>query len=158
VSYYYPPGIKLGVYGCTDARGCSREVLAIGTPAIWWMIVPLAIALAFRWAAKRDWASAALLLPSAVSILAWVPSDLKHRTMFLFYALPSLPFVCLGLALVAGWLIGAPGSTRRVWGSAGVGVYTSLVALNFWWLYPVLAAVTLPYTDWHARMWFSSWI
>lgn len=158
VSYYYPPGIKLGTYGCTDARGCSREVLAIGTPAIWWMIIPLALALAFRWAAKRDWASAALLLLAAVSILAWIPSDLDARTMFLFYALPSIPFVCLGLALVAGWLIGPPGSQRRIWGSAGVGVYTSLVALNFWWLYPVLAAVTLPYTSWHARMWFSSWI
>jgi dolichyl-phosphate-mannose--protein O-mannosyl transferase len=32
------------------------------------------------------------------------------------------------------------------------------VVLNFWWLYPVLAAVTIPYHDWHQRMWFSSWI
>ena len=158
VSYYYPPGIKVGVYGCQSSTGCSREVLAIGTPALWWAMVPLAIALVFRWVSKRDWASASLLLLMAVSILAWVPSDQKHRTMFLFYALPSAPFLCLGLALVAGWLIGPPGSTRRLWGSAAVGVYTSLVVINFWWLYPVLAAVTLPYQEWHQRMWFSSWI
>ena len=30
--------------------------------------------------------------------------------------------------------------------------------LNFVYLYPVLAAQTLPYADWHKRMWFSSWI
>jgi dolichyl-phosphate-mannose--protein O-mannosyl transferase len=160
VSYYYPPGIKLGVYGCTSNQpaGCSREVLAIGTPALWWAMVPLALALVYRWAAKRDWASASLLLLMAVSILAWIPSDEKNRTMFLFYALPSVPFLCLGLALVAGWLIGPPGSGRRPWGAGAVGVYTSLVVINFWWLYPVLAAVTLPYERWHARMWFSSWI
>jgi dolichyl-phosphate-mannose--protein O-mannosyl transferase len=121
-------------------------------------MLPLVIALIYRWAAKRDWASASLLLLMAVSILAWIPSDQKDRTMFLFYALPSVPFLCLGLALMAGWLIGPPGSTRRVWGSGAVGVYTSLVVLNFWWLYPVLAAVTIPYHDWHQRMWFSSWI
>jgi len=32
------------------------------------------------------------------------------------------------------------------------------VVLNFVYLYPVLAAQTLPYVDWHKRMWFSSWI
>jgi dolichyl-phosphate-mannose--protein O-mannosyl transferase len=158
VSYYYPPNIKVGVYGCSSPNGCSREVLAIGTPAIWWLMVPLAIALVFRWAAKRDWASASLLLLMAVSVLAWIPSDQRDRTMFLFYALPSVPFLCLGIALVAGWVIGPPGSGRRLWGSGAVGVYTSLVVVNFWWLYPVLAAVTLPYNSWHHRMWFSSWI
>ncbi|MFN2540270.1 MAG: dolichyl-phosphate-mannose--protein mannosyltransferase [Mycobacteriales bacterium] len=158
VSYYYPPGIKVGVYGCQTSTGCSREVLAIGTPALWWAMLPLAIALIYRWAAKRDWAAASLLLLMAVSILAWIPSDQKDRTMFLFYALPSVPFLCLGLALIAGWLMGPPGSTRRLWGTGAVGVYTSLVVLNFSWLYPVLAAVTIPYHDWHQRMWFSSWI
>ncbi|MCU1622553.1 MAG: phospholipid carrier-dependent glycosyltransferase [Frankiales bacterium] len=158
VSYYYPSPIKTGVYGCQTSTGCSREVLAIGTPALWWAMLPVAIALLFRWASKRDWASASVLLLMLVSILAWIPSDQKHRTMFLFYALPSVPFLCLGLAIVVGWVVGPPGSTRRIWGSGAAGVYTSLVVLNFWWLYPVLAAVTIPYTSWHHRMWFTSWI
>jgi dolichyl-phosphate-mannose--protein O-mannosyl transferase len=121
-------------------------------------MLPVAIALLFRWASKRDWASASVLLLMLVSILAWIPSDQKHRTMFLFYALPSVPFLCLGLAIVVGWVLGPPGSTRRIWGSGAAGVYTSLVVINFWWLYPVLAAVTIPYTSWHHRMWFTSWI
>ncbi|MCU1602870.1 MAG: phospholipid carrier-dependent glycosyltransferase [Frankiales bacterium] len=158
VSYYYPSPIKEGVYGCQTSGGCSREVLAIGTPVLWWAMVPLTLALVYRWLSKRDWASASVLLLMLVSILAWIPSDQKNRTMFLFYALPSVPFLCLGLAIVAGWMIGKPGTNRRLWGSGTVGVYTSLVVLNFWWLYPVLAAVTIPYTSWHHRMWFSSWI
>jgi dolichyl-phosphate-mannose--protein O-mannosyl transferase len=160
VSYYYPPGIKVGIYGCTSnlPSGCSREVLAIGTPALWWAMIPVAIALVARWVAKRDWASAALVLLMAVSILSWIPSDLNQRTMFLFYALPAVPFLCLGLALTAGWLLGQAGTARRLWASGGVGVYVSLVVINFAYLYPVLAAVTIPYADWRSRMWFSSWI
>jgi dolichyl-phosphate-mannose--protein O-mannosyl transferase len=133
-------------------------VLAIGTPALWWVMVPLVFVLLARWIAKRDWSAIALLSLMSVSILAWIPSDMKHRTMFLFYALPSAPFLCLGIALALGWLIGPPGSLRRLWGSGAAGVYVSLVVLNFAYLYPVLAAVTLPYGDWRSRMWFTSWI
>jgi dolichyl-phosphate-mannose--protein O-mannosyl transferase len=157
VSYYYPPGIKAGVYGCQVAS-CSREVLAIGTPAVWWMMIPATIGLAARWVSKRDWRASALLLMMAVSVLAWIPSDLKDRTMFLFYALPSVPFLCLGLALLAGWLLGRAGTVRRSVAAAGVGIYTSLVVVNFVYLYPVLAAVTIPYSEWYSRMWFRSWI
>ena len=157
VSYYYPPGIKAGIYGC-QVSSCSREVLAIGTPALWWMMLPAAIGLVARWISKRDWRASALLLMMAVSVLAWIPSDLKGRTMFLFYALPSIPFLCLGLALLAGWLLGHAGTLRRSIASAGVGVYTSLVVINFIYLYPILAGVTIPYNQWYSRMWFRSWI
>jgi dolichyl-phosphate-mannose--protein O-mannosyl transferase len=154
VSYYYPPGIGLGRYGCT-AQSCSREVLAIGTPAIWWAMVPACLALVARWVARRDWRAGALALMIAVPVLAWVPSDLKGRTMFLFYALPAIPFLCLGLALICGWALNA---RHRTGGAIGVGIYVSVVVVNFAWLYPVLAAVTLSYPDWYDRMWFRSWI
>lgn len=157
VSYYYPPGITAGRYGCAVAS-CSREVLAIGTPALWWAMVPACFGLAARWVSRRDWRASALLAMTAVSVLAWVPADLEGRTMFLFYALPSIPFLCLGLALLAGWAIGPPGARRRVVASAATGVYASLVLVNFVYLYPVLAAVTIPYGDWYDRMWFRSWI
>jgi dolichyl-phosphate-mannose--protein O-mannosyl transferase len=156
VSYYYPPDVTIGRYGCTVAS-CSREVLAIGTPALWWAMIPACIGLAARWVSRRDWRASALLVLTAVSVLAWVPSDLQHRTMFLFYALPSIPFLCLGLALLAGWALDSTG-LHRMWASATVGVYGSLVLLNFAYLYPVLAAVTIPYHGWLERMWFRSWI
>jgi dolichyl-phosphate-mannose--protein O-mannosyl transferase len=157
VSYYYPPGITEGRYGC-EVSSCSREVLAIGTPALWWAMVPVCLGLAARWVSRRDWRATALLAMTSVSILAWIPSALQDRTMFLFYALPAIPFLCLGIALLAGWLIGPAGARRRTTMSAAVGVYTSLVLVNFAYLYPILAAVTIPYADWYDRMWFRSWI
>ena len=159
VSYYYPQGIVMGQMGCTAAT-CSREVLAVGTPAIWWATIPMIVALLWMWLAKRDWRAPAVLVPIALSLLPWIRDDLKQRTMFLFYALPAVPFFALGLALVAGWVLGGPGASRRrrTWGAVAVGTYLALVVVDFAYLYPVLAAQTLPYDEWRSRLWFSSWI
>jgi dolichyl-phosphate-mannose-protein mannosyltransferase len=159
VSYYYPPNLVEGQMGC-EVANCSREVLAIGTPAIWWATIPVVVALLWLWVAERDWRAPAVLVPLAAGIVPWIRDDLDQRTMFLFYALPSVPFMCLGLALVAGRVVGgrtASPQRRRV-GAAAVGAYLSLVVVNFAYLYPVLAAQTLPYDAWRDRMWFSSWI
>ena len=159
VSYYYPPGIGPGQYGC-QSQSCSREVLAIGTPAIWWAGVAVLLAMLWLWVTRRDWRAAAILALVLTAIVPWVRDDLDGRTMFLFYVLPAAPVLCLGLALVAGWAVGGPQaslSRRRVaWGATAA--YLGLVAANFVWLYPVLAAQTLPYAAWLDRMWFSSWV
>jgi dolichyl-phosphate-mannose--protein O-mannosyl transferase len=159
VSYYYPSGIGPGQYGC-QVSSCSREVLAIGTPAIWWASIPMLFGCLWLWISKRDWRGYTVVLLIAASILPWIPSDLHKRTMFLFYALPALPFMCLGLALMAGWALGGRDASprRRATAATAIGVYVSAVILNFAYLYPILAAQTLEYADWHKRMWFSSWI
>ena len=38
------------------------------------------------------------------------------------------------------------------------GAFVAVVVLNFAWLYPLLAAQTLPYEAWRDRIWFPSWI
>lgn len=159
VSYYYPQGVSAGEYGCT-AASCAREVLAIGTPAIWWAAIPMLVACLWLWVSRRDWRAAAVLVMVLTAIVPWIRDDLDGRTMFLFYALPGVPFMCLGLALVAGWALGGRDATprRRAAAAAGIGVYVATVLLNFVFLYPVLAAQTLPYDDWRLRMWFSTWI
>ena len=141
-------------------RGFTREVLAIGTPAIWWVSIPVLLVLVWLWLAKRDWRPAAVLAMVLTAIVPWIRDDLDGRTMFLFYALPAVPFLCLGLALVAGWLMGGPAASarRRATAAMGVGTYVAIVVVNFAYLYPVLAAQTLPYEAWRARMWFTSWI
>ncbi len=159
VSYYYPPGVGPGDYGCGVAS-CSREVLALGTPAIWWAAIPLLVALLWLWVSKRDWRAAAVGVLLLTAIVPWVRDDLAGRTMFLFYALPAVPFMCLGLALVAGWALGgaAASARRRLVSALAIGGYVAVVIVNFAYLYPVLAAQTLPYADWRERMWFPSWI
>ena len=159
VSYYYPTGIGPGRYGC-EVASCSREVLALGTPAIWWAGIAMLVAMLWLWVSRRDWRAAGVLVMVLTAIVPWIRDDLDGRTMFLFYALPAVPFLCLGLALVAGWAVGGPGASlvrrRRAWGATAA--YVGLVAANFAWLYPVLAAQTLPYAEWADRMWFSAWI
>jgi len=57
-------------------------------------------------------------------------------------------------------MIGAMAARRRFDGK-GLGLlggYLLAVVANFYYLYPVLAGQTLPYTSWLARMWFHSWI
>ena len=159
VSYYYPPGITAGEYGC-EAERCAREVLAIGNPALWWVTVPVLLALLWRWATRRDWRAGAIVALVLVSIVPWVRDDLQQRTMFLFYALPAVPFMALGTAFVGGWLLGGPQASRarRRWGAAAVGLHTALVVAAFAFFYPVLAAQTLSAADWADRMWFPSWI
>jgi len=159
VSYYYPQNIVPGQYGCM-AAACSREVLAIGTPAIWWMSIPALLACGWLWLSRRDWRAGATVLMVAAAIVPWIRDDLKSRTMFVFYALPAVPFLCLALALTAGWLLGGRGvsARRRAAAATGIGVWVAAVVVNFVYLYPVLTAQTLPYAAWKSRMWFSSWI
>jgi dolichyl-phosphate-mannose--protein O-mannosyl transferase len=76
--------------------------------------------------------------------------------MFLFYALPAVPFMILGLTLAAGSLLGRARTTllRRRWAAAAVGAFALLVVANFFYLYPILAAKVIPQSEWHDRMWF----
>ncbi|HVE74512.1 MAG TPA: dolichyl-phosphate-mannose--protein mannosyltransferase, partial [Mycobacteriales bacterium] len=125
-----------------------------------WATVPALLICLFLWVAKRDWRAGAVLLMVGMGIVPWIRDDLDGRTMFLFYALPAVPFMCLAIALVAGWLLTWARGHEWRWRVtvAGLGAYVALVVINFAYLYPVLAAQTLPYDVWHKRMWFSSWI
>ena len=138
--------------------GKAQAVLGIGTPAIWWASVLALIGCAWGWISRRDWRAAFILVAFAVGYVPWFwPAD---RTEFLFYALPALPFMCLALAYCAGLALGRehdPPARRQV-GAIGVGAYALLVVMNFFYLYPILAAQIIPYSAWRNRMWFSSWI
>jgi dolichyl-phosphate-mannose--protein O-mannosyl transferase len=159
VAFFYSSP-KLGELGCTAARGCSREVLGVGTPAIWWASIPALVLMAWYWLSRRDWRSSTVLLCFLVGFVPWIWSDLHDRTMFSFYALPCVPFMVLAITLVLGRVIGPADATdaRRTWGSVAAGSYLLLVVLNFFYIYPVLVAKVISYDHWHKLMLFSSWI
>ncbi|MGW2218599.1 phospholipid carrier-dependent glycosyltransferase, partial [Nonomuraea sp. NPDC001684] len=109
----------------------------------------------------------AVLLAYAMGWLPWFYFAIsENRTMFLFYAIPMVPFMILALTLCAGLLIGPATPTesgampmRRTLGAAVVGAYALLALINFWWLHPILSAEVIPYTEWKARMLFDKrWI
>ncbi len=155
VSMYYATPRTCGT------GSCSQEVLAIGTPAIWWAS---ALALAFClgwWISRRDWRAGALLLAVAAGWLPWFWFAWHdNRTEYFFYAIIFLPYLVLAITLCLGLLLGPARAARgrRVSGSLAAGAYLLAVLANFAWLYPVLAASVVPYQDWLSRMWFRSWI
>ncbi len=148
VSYFYSAPVE----------GTAKEILAIGTPAIWWASILALIATLTRWFSRRDWRAATILVGFAAGYLPWFATP--DRTEFFFYALPSLPFMCLALAYCAGLLIGPWGAPegRRQTAAILIGTYVALVAVNFFFFYPVLSAEVIPSSSWRDRIWFSSWI
>ncbi|MCQ0015775.1 hypothetical protein [Actinomadura madurae] len=47
---------------------------------------------------------------------------------------------------------------RRLVGAAAAGAFMLVVLANFAYFHPILSAQTLPYEDWHERIWFQSWV
>ncbi|MFD8328845.1 dolichyl-phosphate-mannose--protein mannosyltransferase [Streptomyces lydicus] len=157
VSYFYEDP-KAGQDGCTAAEGCAREVLALGTPLLWWAACFALLYVLYRWLFKRDWRAGAVACGVAAGYLPWFLY--QERTIFLFYAVVFVPFLCLALAMMIGALIGPPGSTerRRTIGAVGAGVLVLLIVWNFIYFYPLYTGMPIPKSAWHHRMWFDSWV
>ncbi|PZS33616.1 MAG: phospholipid carrier-dependent glycosyltransferase, partial [Pseudonocardiales bacterium] len=166
VSFYYVP-YKFGQGGC-QVKSCSQEVLAIGTPMIWWVsIATLVICIAW-WLTQRDWRAGAVWVSFVAGWFVWFP-DAK-RTKFLFYMAPLVPFLIIAVTLALGVMLGPalrrPGDVlrdraslrRRQWGIAGVAVYLGLVVVDFAWMWPIFTGGLLTYDTWHAHMWLPSWV
>ncbi|MFI6391419.1 dolichyl-phosphate-mannose--protein mannosyltransferase [Nonomuraea sp. NPDC050547] len=151
--------------GC-GVKDCSEAVLGVGTPVIWFGALAALVALIAWYVASRDWRAGAVLLAYAVGWLPWFYYAIAdNRTMFLFYAIPMIPFMVLAITLCAGLLIGpaappgGPLPMRRTVGAAAVGAFALLALVNFWWLHPILTADLIPYAEWKARMLFDKrWI
>jgi dolichyl-phosphate-mannose--protein O-mannosyl transferase len=141
---------------------CSQEVLGIGTPAIWWASIPALAVMLFYWVGRRDWRAGAAFLGVLITIVGWIPSDIHKRTMFLFYALPAVPFMAIALTLCIGYAIGSARASpmRRMFGTAAAGAYLIVVLGTFViYSYPVLTAQVVTYDHWkNDLMWFTSWI
>ncbi|MEU2422218.1 phospholipid carrier-dependent glycosyltransferase [Streptomyces sp. NPDC007851] len=149
---------KPGQDGCTTASACTRTVLALGTPALWWAACCALVYLLFRWALRRDWRAGAILCAVAAGYLPWFLY--QDRTVFSFYAVVFVPYLCLAVAMMTGALLGPPGATRhrRIRGAMTAGALVLLIAWNFVYFFPIYTGQTIPYTGWRARMWLDTWI
>lgn len=99
VNFYYD-----GSSTQCGASACSREVLLIGTPILWWAFTPMLLWLAWHWLTTRDWRAGAIWIAFIAGWVVWF-QDLK-RTMFLFYMAPLVPFLIIGLVLAIGTVLG----------------------------------------------------
>ncbi|MFF7470695.1 phospholipid carrier-dependent glycosyltransferase [Streptomyces sp. NPDC008092] len=159
VSYYYESPSP-GVDGCPSDAGekCAREVLAIGTPLLWWAACFAIAYVLWRWAFRRDWRAGAVACGIAAGYLPWFMY--QERTIFLFYAVVFVPFLCLAVAMMIGAIIGPPGSsdTRRLVGASSAGVLVLLIVWNFIYFWPLYTGTAIPLDSWRSRMWLDTWV
>ncbi|MET7886490.1 dolichyl-phosphate-mannose--protein mannosyltransferase [Streptomyces avermitilis] len=159
VSYFYESPSP-GKDGCPLDAGekCAREVLALGTPLLWWAACFAVLYVLWRWLFRRDWRAGAIACGIAAGWLPWMMY--QERTIFYFYAVVFVPFLCLAVAMMIGAILGPPGSSerRRVVGAAGAGVLVLLIAWNFIYFWPLYTGTAIPIDDWRSRMWLDTWV
>lgn len=136
------------------AGECSREILAMGTPLIWWLgVIALLFTLKHLFL-KKDWIAGFIVLTFAASYLPWLL--FPERTTFYFYAITLQPFLILSICYSVHVFLKTPIGER--YGEIAVQSAISLVTLIFIYFLPIFVGTTLSYEAWSARMWFESWI
>ena len=143
-SFYYETPKNCG------AQSCSQEILAIGTPILWWAgIFAIAITVGL-FIANKDRVSAFILAGIAGTYLPWF--FIQNRTTFYFYAIAIFPFIVLALINVFNWALNNQINRKLIYG------FVITVGVNFIYFLPIFIGINIPYVDWLARMWLPSWI
>ncbi|WP_404869596.1 dolichyl-phosphate-mannose--protein mannosyltransferase [Kitasatospora griseola] len=157
VSMYWEQ-VPDGQRGCTSAEGCASQILALGTPFLWWTACFALAYVLYRWFFRRDWRSGAILAGVAGVYLPWF--QYQQRTIFSFYMVLLVPFLCLAVTQMLGAMLGPEGCppSRRRWGAAGAGLIVLAIVGCFAYFHPLYTAEVIPMSEWRARMWFTSWI
>ncbi|MEU2298459.1 phospholipid carrier-dependent glycosyltransferase [Streptomyces antibioticus] len=142
----------------SSGGGRVQTVLALGTPLLWWTACAALGYLLYRWALRRDWRAGAVLCAVGAGYLPWFLY--QDRTVFSFYAVVFVPYLCLAVAMLLGALLGPPGAgrPRRVRGAVAAGVLVLLIVWNFVYFYPLYTGQSIPYDGWRARMWLDTWV
>ncbi|MBM3721969.1 MAG: phospholipid carrier-dependent glycosyltransferase [Actinobacteria bacterium] len=136
------------------AENCSQEILAMGTPVIWWFgLVALAITIGY-FLSRREKVAGLILMGLLSNYLPWLL--FPDRTTFYFYAISFFPFLIL--AIIYSLKLYLEDENKRVKRTQSVNVALGLTALTFAYFAPVYLGIVLTYEDWFARMWLPSWI
>lgn len=129
--------------------GKYAEVLATGSPLVWWLSIPALFYVTGKLFQRRTLHVEAFIVAGfAAGYLPWL-LVLQSRTIsFLYYLLPSVPFMCLAIAYVCCRL-NASRSGRPV-----IAAFAAAAIVLFVFYYPVMTAVPMSYPSWQARMIF----
>jgi dolichyl-phosphate-mannose--protein O-mannosyl transferase len=141
--------------GC-GSESCAQEVLAIGTPILWWIGTAALIFLIganLHHFAMRE-LDLGVLIPFIGIVAGYLPwFFFQERTVFTFYAIVFQPFLILAIVLLAKVAYEYHSKFRYLIAGAVL-----LIALNFIYFYPIFTGAITTYDAWFDRMWWSSWI
>ncbi|MSZ25314.1 MAG: phospholipid carrier-dependent glycosyltransferase [Actinobacteria bacterium] len=139
------------------APSCSQEVLAMGTPFLWWTGA-IAIFVVFGFWIKSiikrrmEPASTIIVMGMVAGYLPWFAFG--ERTVFSFYSIIFQPFLILAIVYCARWFI----SHNHKWGTIASSVFAVIVFFNFLYFLPIFVGDVMTYDAWYSRMWLPSWI
>lgn len=141
------------------AKDCAQEVLALGTPFLWWIGTVAIFIVVGYWIKsllhhRVDSAANIVVLGVAAGYLPWFA--MQQRTVFSFYAIIIEPFLILAVVHCAKLLLDS-GLKPAVSQSIVAGTF-ALIVLCFLYFLPLFTGQIISYEDWHLRMWFDSWI
>ena len=144
--------------GC-GAKDCAQEVLALGTPILWWVgTISIAVVIGY-WIKslihhRVDSAANLVVLGVVAGYLPWFA--MQQRTVFSFYAIIIQPFLIIAIVYCAKLLLGS--GLRPAVSQSIVGGIFALIVLCFIFFIPLFTGQVITYEDWQLRMWFESWI
>ena len=149
--------------GC-GADSCSQEVLALGTPLLWWSAT-IALAVVFGYwirsivMRRTDPAASIIIVGIAAGYLPWF--FFQDRTVFTFYTIFFQPFMVLALIYCAQLFLShqlRKSARSYQLGEFGVIALLVLIAINFIYFLPLYMGELITYQEWINRMWLPSWI
>jgi dolichyl-phosphate-mannose-protein mannosyltransferase len=138
-------------YWFGDEGGTYREILALGNPAAWWPGLVALCGLGVTWWRAR----LALHRPEPVILAAAVATYLPWLVLagsgqaFIWYFLPTVPFLFMALACFAAW------GWERMAGRVATVAYGLLIVASFGYYLPLLTALPLDPQGWRTRILFA---
>ena len=152
-SFYYQSPKSCG------ADSCAQEVLALGTPFLWWVgTIAVAVVLGFwikSFAQKRYEPSLNIIIAGLTAgYLPWF--FFQKRTVFSFYAIVFEPFLILAIIYCAYVALLHFKNSRNTY--IFIGAIGAAIFLNFIYFLPLFTGDVITYEAWQARMWLPSWI
>ena len=144
--------------GCGN-DSCAQEVLALGTPVLWWSATVAVITLIGLWwwqvyNRKVDRTLSFIMLGIIAGYLPWF--FFQKRTVFSFYAVVFEPFLILAIVYCLKLFMDKsknPANSQVI-----ILGFVVVVFLNFLYFLPIYLGEIITYEQWRMRMWFSSWI
>lgn len=171
-------------YSPDSDDGMKNVITLIGTPAIWWVSVPVLLWGLWCLIIHRDRRWVVPVLGFAAGFLPWLA--VIDRQMYSFYAVNLAPFLVIAIAMTLGQLARIRQPQPQVqpawadeWGvepisptpaksknslqgrlSLGMWIvlgYLTFVMWNFLYFWPLYTGVTISEHEYLMRMWLPSW-
>jgi dolichyl-phosphate-mannose--protein O-mannosyl transferase len=139
-------------YWFSDAGGSYREILALGNPAVWWPGAVALAALVLTWwrSGRRAVRPEPVIIAAALSTyVPWLVLSGDRSQTFIWYLLPTIPFLCLAIAAVVAI------SWGTIAGRAASAAYAVVVLATFGFYLPLLVALPMSPEGWRSHMLFT---